>query len=273
MSMSTGLQFDEEAARRLEAIYMTPDVVAQRQAILRALSLRPGERVLDVGSGPGFLACEMAGAVGSSGAVHAIDISESFLAMARRRCPDQPQVKFREGEATRLPFGDGTFDVAVSTQVYEYIADVDAALGELFRVLRPGGRALILDTDWGSLVWHSADRARMARILDAWDEHLADPYLPRTLSARLGRAGFRVEHREVIPLLNPELDPNTFSYGLIGLIAAFVVGRQGITQTDIDAWTAELRADGETQPYFFSLNRYLFSAAKPVTGAASSPDT
>jgi arsenite methyltransferase len=271
--MSTGLQFDEEAARRVEAIYMTPDVMAQRQAILRALSLRPGERVLDVGSGPGFLACEMAGAVGSSGAVHGIDISESFLAMARRRCADQPRVKFCEGEAAWLPFGDGTFDVAVSTQVYEYVADVDAALDELFRVLRPGGRALILDTDWGSLVWHSADRARMARILDAWDEHLADPYLPRTLSARLGRAGFRVEHREVIPLLNPELDPSTFSYGLIGLIAAFVVGRHGITQTDIDAWTAELRADGETQPYFFSLNRYLFSAAKPVTGAAPNPDT
>ena len=65
-------------------------------------------------------------------------------------------------------------------------------------------------------------------------------------------------------MLNPELDSNTFSYGLIGLIAAFVVGRQGITQADIDAWTAELRADSQAQPYFFSLNRYLFSAAKPV---------
>jgi hypothetical protein len=49
--MSTGLQFDEDAARRVEGMYMTPDVVAQRQAILQALSLRPGERVVDVGAG------------------------------------------------------------------------------------------------------------------------------------------------------------------------------------------------------------------------------
>lgn len=46
------IQFDEETSRRVEAIYSTPDVVAQREAVLRALRLRPGEHVLDVGSGP-----------------------------------------------------------------------------------------------------------------------------------------------------------------------------------------------------------------------------
>lgn len=264
--MSGGLQFDEEAARRLEAMNMTPDLIAQRQAVLRALSLQPGERVLDVGTGAGFLACEMANAVGLSGAVRGIDISNTFLAMARQRGAQQPQVEFRAGEATRLPFDDETFDVGVSTQVYEYVHDVDAAIAELYRVLRPGGRALILDTDWGSLVWHSADRERMARILQAWDEHLADPYLPRTLSSRLERARFLVDRVEVIPLLNRELDPNTFSYGLIGLITGFVAGRGGITQADTDAWAAELQAEGESRRYFFSLNRYLFLAVMPIPG-------
>lgn len=65
--MSTFVQFDEEASRRLEAIYVTSDVIAQRQEVLRALELLPGERVLDMESGPGFLASEMANAVGSSG--------------------------------------------------------------------------------------------------------------------------------------------------------------------------------------------------------------
>jgi arsenite methyltransferase len=67
--MSGRLQSDEEATRRVETTYLTPDVVAQRQATLPALELRPGERVLDIGSGPGLLAQEMAITVGSGGRV------------------------------------------------------------------------------------------------------------------------------------------------------------------------------------------------------------
>ena len=58
-SGSASLTFDEEASRRVEALYKTPDVVAQRHEALRVLDLRPGERVLDVGSGPGLLAFDM----------------------------------------------------------------------------------------------------------------------------------------------------------------------------------------------------------------------
>ena len=62
-------------------------------------------------------------------------------------------------------------------------------------MLRPGGRVLILDTDWDSLVWHAHDRARMRRILAAWNERFADPYLPRTLARRLRDAGVEVRSR------------------------------------------------------------------------------
>jgi len=58
------LDFDEETARRLVAVYTTPDVVDQRRAIRAAVALQPGEQVLDIGSGPGFLAAKMAEEVG-----------------------------------------------------------------------------------------------------------------------------------------------------------------------------------------------------------------
>ncbi len=240
-SISTGLQYDEKISRQVEAVYLTPDVVAQRSQVLRALELRPGERVVDIGSGPGFLASDMGAAVGPSGRVSGIEISESMIAMSRSRCAGQPWVEFQLGDATRLPLPDDSCDVAVSTQVYKYVGDIPTALAELHRVLRPGGRALILDTDWDSIVWHATDRARMNRVLAAWDEHLADPHLPRILGPMLEREGFLLQRRDVIPLFNPEYDANTYSYGLIGLMLAFVPGRRGVTQEETEAWEEDLR--------------------------------
>jgi hypothetical protein len=68
------LRFDDEGSRRLVAAYLTPDVVAQRRSVRGWLELRPGERVLDVDVGPGFLAAEMAVEVGADGLVAGIDV-------------------------------------------------------------------------------------------------------------------------------------------------------------------------------------------------------
>jgi len=150
--VSNGLQFNEETSRKVEALYLTPDVVTQRARVLRALELREGEGVLDIGSGPGLLANEMAALVGPNGRACGIDISEDMLAMSRKRCADKPWTEFKKSDATNLPYPDSSFDAAVSTQVYEYVADIPQALAELYRVIRPGGRVVVLDTDYDSLV-------------------------------------------------------------------------------------------------------------------------
>jgi ubiquinone/menaquinone biosynthesis C-methylase UbiE len=260
--MSTTLHFDEQASRRVEATYMTPDVVEQRRAVRAALALRQGENVLDIGSGPGLLACEMAAEVGARGMVDGLDPSESMLALARGRRPPEgaSELRFVRGDACALPFATETFDAAVATQVYEYVQNVPAALREAFRVLRPAGRLLVLDTDWGSIVWHSRDVQRMRRVLAAWDEHLVDPHLPRRLTGFLSAAGFSVTRRAVIPLLNAGYDPNAFSAGVIDMITAFVPGRQGLSEQDASAWAEDLKALRDD--YFFSINRYLFLAVK-----------
>ncbi len=69
--------------------------------------------------------------------------------------------------------------------------------------------------------------------------------------------------REVVPRFNPELHEDTFSHGMIDLIAAFAAGRKGVSEAEAQAWAAELRALGASGDYFFSLNRYLFLAEKP----------
>ena len=254
------LRFDDAAAKGLVALYVTPDVAAQREEFVRALAPRPGERVLDVGCGPGFLARKVAEAVGPEGAVRGIDISESLLAVARGHCADLPWVELTKSDATQLPYPDADFDAVISTQVLEFVPDVDTALAQVRRVLRPGGRAVIVDTDWDSVVWSSADRARMDRILLAWEAHSAHAHLPSTLARRLRAAGFHVRAVRVLPLFNAVLDENAFSARITDLIVKFVVSRGGVSQAEADAWVSDLRRAAERGEYFFSLNRYLFIA-------------
>jgi ubiquinone/menaquinone biosynthesis C-methylase UbiE len=255
------LQFDPEVSRQIESVYTTPDVIEQRRVVRTALALRPRDRVLDVGAGPGLLAAEMADEVGPEGRVCGIDISDSMLAIARTHADVTrgATIELEQASAGRIPHGAQSFDVVVSTQVLEYVEDVPGALAEIRRVLRPAGRVILLDTDWDSIVWRSGDDERMSRMLTAFEEHLEDPHLPRTLCDSLDKAGFTVTHLQVIPMLNAGFDPRTFSAGLIDIVAGFVPGRAGITEEDAQAWADDLR--GLDNSYFFSLNRYLFVAS------------
>jgi SAM-dependent methyltransferase len=259
--MTDHLGFDDATSRRIEAAYVSPELVLQRRTTLEMLGLQPGERVLDVGSGPGFLAAEMAAEVGPGGLVVAVDPSAAMrgLAQARQLPAEAAPVQHLTGDATALPVPDHSVDVVTSTQVYEYVEDVGAALAEARRVLRPGGRIFVLDTDWDSLVWHSSDPERMRRVLVEWDAHLADPHLPRRLPQLIRAAGFVSPAVRVLPLLTVGTDEGSFAHGAIGLVEAFVRGRPAIPGDELDAWTADLRGLGAAG--FFSLNRYLFLAS------------
>ena len=97
--------------------------------------VRPGQRALDVGCGPGALAAELVSRLGAS-TVSAVEPSASFVAAARDRLPG---TDIRRSAAEQLPFGDGAFDVTLAQLVVHFMADPVAGLREMGRVTRPGG--------------------------------------------------------------------------------------------------------------------------------------
>jgi SAM-dependent methyltransferase len=114
-------------------------------SFLAAAGVRPGQRALDVGCGPGALTARLAELLGPD-QVHAVDPSTSFVAATRERCPG---VDVREGAAEKLPFDDGSVDVALAQLVVHFMADPVAGLAEMARVTRPGGVVAANVWDYG----------------------------------------------------------------------------------------------------------------------------
>jgi arsenite methyltransferase len=252
----TELVFDERVAAQLEAFYRRRQVQQRRALVLEALAPEPGEVILDVGCGPGFYVADL---LERGATVTGVDSSPAMLAIARKRAPG---ALLLEGTATQLPLEDAAFDRALSVQVLEYVADVDGALAELRRVLRPGGRLVIWDIDWSTLSWHSDDGERMARMLAAWDRHLADPVLPRTLAAALRRAGFTDVQRHAHVFDTTAMDPETFGGNLPMNIRHYLAGLEDVDQEAATAWLADLSERDARGEYSFAFTQFRFTATR-----------
>lgn len=132
------------------------------------LALQPGERVLDVGCGLGDAMLALAGDLGPDGEVVGIDVSAAMIAVARRRAASAPcATRFAVGDALALAEPDQSFDAARSERTLQWVADPQRAVAELARVVRPGGRLTLLDTDWSTLRLDIGNPEMAARVAAA----------------------------------------------------------------------------------------------------------
>ena len=159
------------STRAIQAIFSVPVgsmIYDHTQALVRGLfsafqrpiewlNIQPGEIALDVGCGPGNVTGSMARAAGPDGLALGLDISEPMLARAVR-AEAAPQIGFLRADAQRLPLRDETVEAVVSIAVLQLVPDPVAALAEMARVLRPGGRLAVMVPTAGRA-------ARFARIL------------------------------------------------------------------------------------------------------------
>ena len=254
--------FNERLSNQLEVVYHARDMVRRRELAREALAATEGERVLDIGCGPGFFVAELLEEVGPDGHVTGVDASPAMLALAARRCAGRAGAGFVAADVRSLPVAGAAFDAALCVQVLEYVPDATAALAGMHRVLRPGGRIVIWDVDWSTVSWHSADPDRMRRVLRTWDAHLTHPSLPRTLSSRLRSAGFTDVGVTGHAFVSTDADPQGFGGSLIPLIERFVAGRDGISADDARAWAEEQRQLGTDGEFFFCCAQFCFTGVR-----------
>ncbi len=257
--------FDARAAAHLERMYASPQVVAQRQRFREVLAAQPGETGVDVGCGLAHLAIELAQEVGPTGRIVGFDNSETMVAAARERVAAAglgDRIAVSQCDATTLDLADDSADFVAVAQVYSYVPEVARAVAEAARVLRPGGRLAVLETDWDLCVYESADLELGRRIIQARAKHFAHAQLPRRLQRLFLGAGLAFERCEAFPIVETRWDPDSFGAGMLPVLRGAAV-KAGIDAAAVDRWIADIRSRGDDGEYFFAACRFIFTARKP----------
>ena len=193
-------EFTEPLLLAIEAQRHSAGAAAKRARFLDLLDPRPGERILDVGCGSGAYCRALAPFVAPDGHVTGIDPAPVAVELANRLAvlDDGSVLSFGCADGHDLPFSEGAFDAALCINVLEYCQDPVRVLGEIRRVLRPGGRLLVANADEDTRVFNGHDRELGRRITRAIADRGTDPWVGRRLVSLLTAAGFRLDQEVVL---------------------------------------------------------------------------
>jgi SAM-dependent methyltransferase len=177
------------------------DLIAANSAVrdLKAWALErlepgPGERALDVGCGTGEDVRVLAAMVGPHGEARGIEPNAGLrLAAQHRAAVVEAEMLVDDGDAYELPYDDASFDVVRCERVFQHLHEPERAAAEIARVLRPGGRMTVLDTDWGSTVLYPGDHQVVRRMLTSFIDALPNGRCGRRLRALLTEVGLQVD--------------------------------------------------------------------------------
>ena len=228
-------------------------------ALLAPAALAPGLRVLDFGAGPGFLALAIADMVGDSGEVHGVDINARFVADATARAKGRDNVAFHHVEGGAIPLPNGTVDRVICKNVLEYVPDAGATVAELKRVLAPGGRFHIIDSDWGFVVVEPWGKDAVERFFAAAAVAFKEPHIGRKAAGLLSTHGF--VDIEVRILAAADRDGRALP--VLRNMRRYIEVGGGMSPEEADALLASAERAAQTGEYLFALPQFLVTGVKP----------
>ncbi|MFD4254944.1 methyltransferase domain-containing protein [Amycolatopsis thermoflava] len=237
----------------------TPGVRRLRAWAHEALAVRPGERALEIGCGTGSEVQVLAAAAGPDGEAVGLDPNEAMLALARERAAGS-SARFVPGDVSALPFADATFDAVLCERVFQHLTDPAAAVAEIVRVLRPGGRVALIDTDWATGIMHPGDPDTVRAVLAGMLTQTAEPAAGRKLAGWLSAAGLTIADRGSQALIS---DHESVRDTLLPMMVEHAVGNGVVTGEQGERLLAEL-ADGAARGDFhLSVTMFGVLAQRP----------
>lgn len=257
-----------------------PEIVELRAFEARHLALGDGDLVLDAGCGRGEVTRALAAQVAPNGRVVGLDASDTMLTTARRLsdvdagagAPTSATITWRLGDVQVLPDADGSFDAVRAERLLQWTDDPAAVVAELVRVVRPGGRLGLIDTDWRTLAFDLPD-------LDAADAVTAALVRDR---GRAGAAGGLLvgwcrdaglvdlaEHAvtHVWTAWDPDAEPMPDGCLHLEAVVPELVGRAGLEPQSASTFLDQLRAAGRAGRLHLSLTMFAVVARKPADTA------
>ncbi|HBP22048.1 MAG TPA: hypothetical protein DEA08_30235 [Planctomycetes bacterium] len=240
---------------------------ARFQAMIAAyLAEIPPDRplsVLDLGCGTGVVTRRLSEHLHPEAEVHGLDVSERFLAEARRLAPES-RIQWRLSSGTELPYPDASFDWVVLHTVLSHLPDPLATLREVRRTLRAGGRAVLFDADYASTTFAYPDLALMRetdfRLLAAVAANLD---VCRQLPRYLAEAGLSLD-RHVGDVLS-EAGRGDYYLSSVQGFAKLIPALGILSAEEGRAWVEHMLAAHEAGTFFASCTYYTFYASRPST--------
>ncbi|HNV15780.1 MAG: methyltransferase domain-containing protein [Actinomycetales bacterium] len=241
-----------------------PSVIRLRDWVFDRLAPRPGETAVDVGSGTGETVIRLAGAVGELGRAIGIEPNPALRAVAADRASAaRVQAEFLDGAAGALPFADGSVDLVTCERVLQHLDDADAAVREFARVLRPGGRVVVIDSDWATGVIHPGDPEVVSRYQRFSLTQWPNPHSGRLLRSQLLAAGLEVDpdigsSALVLP------DGAFRGGGMMAMSAPAAIASGAVTAEELAGLISGLEAAAEHGRAFFSVTMFAVLGRRPA---------
>ncbi len=234
------------------------------------LGLVAGQRLLDVGCGLGEAALALAVDLGDDGEIVGVDVSEEMLRVAQSKAgAARCRVHFTVGDACSLTEPDDSFDAVRSERTLQWLTDPAAAIAEMARVVRPGGRVSLIDTDWSTLAIEIGDDDLAAKVRNAMRIERGRPSnIGRRLHELASDAGLtpvaRTEATHRWTTWNPDESPAPDGCFSMPSLADDLVDKDQLAPTERDQLVAKIHQAARENRFSMSLTMYAVVAAAPT---------